>query len=214
LLACPGHEGWETLRAILREGPLYQVVAEVMSGADGLAASVRLHPEAVLFCEDLPDISAVYFAREVRRLSPASALVLVGREPDRAVLVGLVEAELDAILPWRQVTPLGVFCRLMPVLQATAVVVTHRALAERAGRGEASGASEEQPPRLGPVELAILEGLAHGRKRPQIAKEQGLSERSMRRRVTEIEQKLGAHTVPEAVAHAAALGLLPKDRPT
>jgi len=111
------HPGWDSLRAILDEGSIYQLVGDESRVEDGIAAIGKLHPEAILFGADLPDVSAVELTTELRAVSPASKLVVVGEEPEDELLVQLGEMGVDAVLPWRRVTPLGVFCCLMPVLQ-------------------------------------------------------------------------------------------------
>lgn len=203
------HDGWDVLRAIVEEGPFYRLVGDTSSGASAVAIAGRVYPEAVLFPVRLSDMSAAYLAAQLRHVSPAAALVVVGHGRDDSALADLAEAGADAILPWRQVTPLGVVCWLMPILQLDDVQVAPAPVVQRlAGLRHQSRQAAAERLRVTERELKVLDALAAGLSRGKIAQEQGLSDRQVRREVADLERKLDAGVVLELMAKAAEVGLL------
>ena len=74
-----------------------------------------------------------------------------------------------------------------------------------AGRGAGNGAMVEEP---SPAELAVLRGLASGLSRREIGARLYISLNTVKTHTRELYRKLGATTRSEAIARAAALGLL------
>jgi DNA-binding NarL/FixJ family response regulator len=227
------HAGWEGLRAILEEGSVYQLIGDESGSEEGIAAVSKLHPEAILFGDDCLDLPARDLAATLREMSPASKLVVLAEERETEFVVLLGELGVDAVLPWRRATPLGVFCCLMPVLQDGWKVTTAGAVPEpvsepgrdgpmRGGeivRGELAEEGRTIPEHrrrardedmvLTYREREVLRAVAAGLENAQIARELEVSERTARRVITDLEQKLVVANRAALAARAVELGLGP-----
>ena len=88
-------------------------------------------------------------------------------------------------------------------LPAIAATIEHSLAAARPNAG-----SRELVQQLSPAELAVLRGLAAGLSRREIGAQLYISLNTVKSHTRELYCKLGATSQTEAVARAAALGLL------
>ena len=65
-----------------------------------------------------------------------------------------------------------------------------------------------QLPRLTPRQVQFARALAQGHTAAEIALQYGISLRQVRRVIRQIKERLGADSLPQALAAAAALGLV------
>jgi DNA-binding NarL/FixJ family response regulator len=225
------HAGWDSLRAILEEGSIYQLVGATSRAEEGIAAVSTLHPEGILFGDEWPDRSACGLSAELREVSPASKLVVLVEEQETVFVGTPGELGVDGVLPWRRATPLGVFCCLMPVLQDGWKVGTAGAVSEPVSQpgherpmrgGEIVGGALAEEGRTVPEhrrqardedvvltyrEREVLRAVAAGLENAQIARQLEVSERTARRVITELEQKLVVANRAALAARAVELGL-------
>ncbi len=168
----------------------FEVVAVAGSAAEGLEAVERCRPDVLVLDVRLPDRPGIAIVDDVRRLSPATRiLVLTSYGEDRAV-VEAVAAGVDGFL--------------VKTTDSAALIDAVRALADgrpllreqvadalvRYVQGGAPGAREESEP-LTQREREIAAAAAGGRSNREIAAMLGLSEKTVRNHVSEILSKLG-----------------------
>lgn len=178
------------LSTVLDGATGFEVQAVAGSAGEGLVAVERCHPDVLVLDVRLPDRPGISIIDEVRRISPATKiLVLTSYGEDRAV-VEAVAAGVDGFL--------------VKTTDSAALIDAIRALAEgrpllreqvadalvRYVRGTSPGAREETDP-LTQREREIAAAAAGGRSNREIAAMLSLSEKTVRNHVSDILSKLG-----------------------
>src|SRR5512147_1282254 len=67
----------EGLRALLGTEPAWQVCGEAISGRDAVALVAEKRPDVVILDISMPDLNGIEAARQIRRLSPASEVLIL-----------------------------------------------------------------------------------------------------------------------------------------
>src|SRR5262252_9502097 len=65
------------LRAAVEQQPTWTVCAEATTALESLAKTIEFGPEVVLLDTGLPGFDSVEFTRELRRVAPASKVLIV-----------------------------------------------------------------------------------------------------------------------------------------
>jgi DNA-binding NarL/FixJ family response regulator len=77
LLVIDDHAAFRALARQVLESDAFRVVGEAATAAEGLELTQGLHPEVVILDVGLPDGNGFELARNLRRHTPAPAVVLV-----------------------------------------------------------------------------------------------------------------------------------------
>lgn len=186
------------------------VVAEAADVAGAVEACTQHAPDVLVLDLDLPDGDGTSVIRAVHALDQsARVLILTDRSQGAAVLECLrlgVQGYVDKATGIRTIaTAIRKIARGERVidheLEQSAVMELGR-FARRARLGSEMAAS------LTPRELQILELVSGGLTMRQIATRLGISPRTVESHVAKLYRKLGVRSRVQAVARAAALGLI------
>lgn len=180
------------LASVLRDVPDLEVVAMVGTAADALEAVATHRPDVVVLDLRLPDRSGIAILPEIRSRSPETrVLVLTSYGEDRAVLAS-VRAGVDGFL-----TKTTDSEALVEAIRSVAAGRKH--LKEQAAEvlvryvqreiPEGEGASPRELLTLREWEIAQL--VAEGLSNREVALRLHLSEKTVKRHVSEILDKLG-----------------------
>lgn len=183
------------LRIMLEQAPDIQVVAEAGSGAEALACIQTLLPDvAVLDCQ-LPGISGMEVAGQVRRLGLPVRILALSAYSDDQVVQSMIQA--------------GALGYLLKDEAPAGIVEAVRAAARGEGRWSAAVVSklaawavQPQAAELTERERDVLRLLGRGWDNQRIAGHLHISERTVRFHLRNIYDKIGAHTRAEAVVWA------------
>jgi DNA-binding NarL/FixJ family response regulator len=167
------------------------------------------HPDLLVLDLDLPDADGLRVLEELADASPPAILVLADRADGDVVLRALrlgargyvtkaeglpdLSASIRRVIDGERVMASG--------LEQGAMTALGR-LARRAREGEAVAAG------LTRRERQVLGLLAEGHTMQRIATQLGISPRTVEAHVAKVYRKLGVRTRVQAVARAAALGLI------
>jgi two-component system, NarL family, response regulator LiaR len=195
-------EGLRTFLA-LQEG--IEVVGEAADGEAAVREAERLRPDVALMDLKMPRLDGVGAMRELRR-----------RLPGCRVIVLTSYADDDRLLPAIQAGAAGYLLKdVEPRELARAVRAAHAgealldpAVAARLMEAVAGPAPAE---RLTPREREVLELIARGMANKRIARELGLSEKTVKAHVGHVLAKLGVTDRTQAALHAVRAGLIAPD---
>ncbi|MDA8381106.1 MAG: response regulator transcription factor [Actinomycetota bacterium] len=198
--------------ALVREGTVQllgqeagiEVADEAGSGEDALGILRRpggRPPDVVLVDVNLPGMSGLELAREVRESFPEIQVLVVSAYDDYAYVSEALELGVGGYL-----LKTASSRELVDAVRAVAdgVFVLDRAMSGRLSRRWRSGppATPPGPGSLTPRETDVLERLARGMSNKHIANELGLGLRTVEGHVSNVLAKLGVASRTEAVLFA------------
>jgi DNA-binding NarL/FixJ family response regulator len=195
------------LRSLLSCYEDIEVIGEAADGASAVQLAAELSPDVILLDVELPGPGGLEIARQLRSAaSMARIIVLSAYDNDEYVLGSLRlgayayllkrtsdETVVDAVRQVYQGT------RLLSPSLVGKVLREFQALAECHARHEVN---------ISEPELQVLALLAKGATTAEISEKMYWSERTAKRKVQEILEKLGAANRAQAVAQAIGRGLI------
>jgi two-component system, NarL family, response regulator LiaR len=194
----------EGLRTYLELQDGIEVVGEAPDGEVAVAEAERLAPDVVLMDLVMPKLDGVGAMRAIRE-----------RAPRTRVIVLTSFADDDRLLPAIQAGAAGYLLKnVSPAELARAVRLAHAGEAlfdpSVAARLVDAIATDEPQPRLTPREREVLGLVGRGMSNKRIARELGLSEKTVKTHVANVLHKLGATDRTQAAVYAVRTGLIPQ----
>lgn len=188
------------IRALLESLPGYQVVAECIDGEEALAQIDSLHPDVVLLDIAMPGISGIEVARQVRISKPDVRILILSSVDRREVVEQAFEAGADGYL-------LKDF--LLSELQQAllAVIAGNRFLSPKINE-IVSSTNGPQREGLTARQTEILRLVASGHTTKEIARELGISPKTVEFHRARLMQRIGVHDVTGLTRFALQNGLL------
>lgn len=196
----------EGLSLILETAEGIEQAGEAADGAEALRLCAELRPDVVLMDLRMPGMDGL---TAIRRLAAA--------QPEIAVLILTTYDEDDLMLQGLQAGARGFLLKdtsraaLLDAIRAAArgqtllsPAVMQRILAHAA----APAAAAAGPLDLTERELEVLRAAAQGQRSKEIARDLGISERTVKAHLASIYNKFGVDSRPAAIAVAAQRGLL------
>ncbi len=202
----------QALRAVLEKESDIEVVGEVGDGASALALAEKLRPDVVIMDISLPGMDGVEVTRQLRMVSPDTAVLALTVHDDDATIAEVLLAGALGYLTK------GVFD--VEVVRAVRTVAAgDMVLSRPIGRSLLRHVPRYRPPRLSldsgevltPRELEVLRLVACGLPNSDIATTLGLSVRTVKGYLTAIFSKLGVGSRTEAVAFCLQKGIISMD---
>jgi len=195
----------EGLRALLDAEPDLEPVGVACDGAEAVRLAGELAPDVVLMDLRMPGVDGIEAIRRIKAGYPVvQVVILTTYDDDQYIVRGLRAGARGYLLKDtdRKVLfdAIRAAARGESLLPADVVdkVVAHL-----------QGPQPVQTEALSPRETQVLALLAQGAANKEIARELGISERTVKAHVTGIMNKLGASSRTEAVAIAMRAGMLP-----
>lgn len=187
----------EGLRQLIESEAGLAVAGEAATVAEAVALARQAKPDVVLLDLKLPDGSGLDAARQMLAGDEPPAVLVLSTYEDVALVRGALSLGASGYLPKS-----ASFAEIASAVRAAAAggVVLHPSLAGKVAR---PGDTE-----LSPSELAMLRLLADGASYGEIGAKLYLSERTVRRHMNVVFDKLGVATRAAAVAEAGRRGLL------
>ncbi|WP_214406941.1 response regulator [Pseudonocardia lacus] len=194
----------EGLRSLLDAEPDIEVVGECGDATAAAATAVATRPDLVLMDLRMPGRDGVAATADVLAAYPTRVVVLTTFDHDGDVLRA-VEAGASGYL--LKDTPRA---GLVEAVRAAARGET--VLAPAAAATLAGALRRPAPPALTPRERDVLRGVARGLSNPQIARELGIGDATVKSHLLRVFEKLQVTDRTAAVTAAIARGILPTPR--
>jgi DNA-binding NarL/FixJ family response regulator len=194
----------EGLRAFLELQDGIEVAGEAADGAAAIAAAERLQPHVVLMDLVMPNLDGLGAMRALRERVPSARVI---------VLTSFIDD--DKLLPALRAGAAGYLLKNAPPQElARAVRAAHagEALLDpvvAARLVDALSGQAEPLERLTPREREVLELIGRGFPNKRIARELGLSEKTVKTHVGHVLAKLGVTDRTQAAVVAVRAGLAP-----
>ncbi|MBI5828372.1 MAG: response regulator transcription factor [Chloroflexi bacterium] len=193
------------LRSLLAGQPDLEVVGEADTGADVLPLLSSHETDVILLDIQLKGQSGIEVARRIRHAHPVVKIIILTTYDDESLLHDALEAGVHAFLlksVSHESLPDSIRAvvrgeRLLSTPLVSTVLSNYQKLAQEQARREAG---------LTPEELQILEAIAGGASNKDVAERFFWSDTTVKRRVQEIMEKLGASSRAQAIAEAVRRG--------
>ena len=205
------------IRGAIDNEPDMEVVAEVRSADDALAAIEGAAPDVFVIDVELLEPAASEATRQLTQESPGSGIVVVGREDDDASILEAIEIGATG-----HVSASAEPSELVTVIRRVAEgedplrdeVIARPDLVDRIMEGfRESFRRTDEPPSipLTPRELAILRHVAGGLRNREVGELLDVSEQTIKNHLSSILHKLGVPNRTHAVTYAVRQGWLTLD---
>lgn len=193
-----------SLARLVGSQPGMEVVGEANTGEEAVELCLREEPDVVLMDLSMPGMGGVAATRKVRDALPGTRVVVLTVHTDDAhVYQGVKAGARGYIL--KDCGPRELAEAIRTVHAGGTVMARH--VAEKASAsfgGSPSGAA----PHLTERELDLVKALARGMSNKEIAKDMGISEKTVRNHATNIYKKLGIFDRTQALIYALREGLV------
>jgi DNA-binding NarL/FixJ family response regulator len=195
------------LRDILAVYDELDVVGEAGDGTSALEAAHKLHPDVVLLDVRLPGTIGVRLIREFKSVRPDMKVVILTTFDDDEYLFGALREGADGYLlktisAEELAEAIATVCEGERLVSSALAgrVVDRVSVLERTSQILEIGLTEQ--------DVRILKMIAEGHTTREIAEAVFLSEVTVKRRISDILEKLGARHRAQAVSEAMRRGLL------
>lgn len=188
----------EGLRQLFDSEEGMKVVGEAGTVAEAVSLTRRTRPDVVMLDLKLPDGSGMEAARQMLALQGSPAVLVLSTYEDAALVQSALDLGVSGYIP-----KTASFQEIAAAVRAAAVggIVLHPSLVGKVARRNASTALNQH-------DMDILRLLASGASYGEIGAKLYMSERTVRRHMNVIFEKLGTNTRAQAVAEAMRRGVL------
>jgi NarL family two-component system response regulator LiaR len=197
------------LRTFLELQDEIEVVGEAEGGDEAVAAVEELAPDVVLMDLVMPRVDGIEAIRQVRERRPATRVIALTSFIDDDKLFPAVRAGAAGYL-LKDVQPQELVAAIRTVHGGESLL--HPAAAARLMAEVASEDGRTDPASLlTPREREVLVLIARGHPNKVIARDLGVSEKTVKTHVSNLLGKLGLTDRTQAALYAVREGLLPRD---
>jgi two-component system, NarL family, response regulator NreC len=197
------------LRMLLESEPDIDIVGEAASASDALNQVSKFLPDVVLMDIGLPDISGIDATREVKRLSPETAVIALTIHEDEEYFFKMLEAGASGYVP-KRAAPVELLSAIRAAAQGE--VYLYPSLAKLLVKDylHQGGTLREDTTLDGLTsrEQEILTLLADGASNSEIADALTISPKTVARHRENIMRKLNLHSRSDLVKYAIRKGII------
>lgn len=169
-----------------------EIVGEAADGQEAQVLAAELAPDVVLLDINMPRVTGIQAAHELRRAHPHLAIVMLTMFAEDEIIDQAIAAGADGYL--RKDTPFD------------ELVATVRATVERHSAARAAGADAHPQSAPALTDRLLLRNVVDGLTDQEIAAAAGLTEGAVRERLTALYRRLGVADRTQAAIYALTKG--------
>jgi DNA-binding NarL/FixJ family response regulator len=190
------------MRVLLEQHATIRVVGEASTGAETLRLAAQLQPDVVVLDCQLPDMDGPAVAAALRDRETPTRILALSAYDDLKYIRGLLAAGAMGYLLKNEAVEV--------VVAAVQAAAQGRAFFSATVAAQLAQLARPEPPVEPPTarEREVLAELALGRTNAEIARQLGISERTVRFHMENLFGRLGVENRVEAVMKAMQLGWL------
>lgn len=193
------------LRAALAPEDDIALVGEAADGREAQRLAQELQPDVLLLDVSMPGPPAFETVAHVREHCPATKVLIVTAYDNPALIQGMLAAGVAGYLLKDE--PNAVVVQAIRIVAQGGTWVS-RPVLEVLVQPKSAGVVEEEAPALTDQELDVLRLMVTAKGDAEIGQALNLSERTVRRYLRSVYNKLGVNTRVEAAVRAVQLGLV------
>jgi NarL family two-component system response regulator LiaR len=195
------------IRLYLDGQPDLEVVGEAGDGAEAIASARVLKPDVVLMDLLMPVLDGIEATRQIRAALPEVEVVVVTTFIDHEHITAAIQAgAIGYVVKDAPPDELAAAIRAAARGEVHLTPAVQRRLMQALARPHGA---EPAPEDLTARERTVLDLLAAGRSNKEMARQLGVSERTVKGHVSNILGKLGVTSRTQAVIYALRHGLVP-----
>jgi DNA-binding NarL/FixJ family response regulator len=194
----------EGFALLMQRYPELDVIATATNGQQAIELAKRLQPDLVLMDLRMPGLDGVTATRRIRSDNPDVAVLVLTTYLDDATILPALRAGASGALG-KDASPQQVRNAITDVLAGQPVLPGNT---QAALLGAIRPAHTPAKPELSQREIEIVRLLAEGLRNADIAARLGISSTTVKTHINNLFTKTGAKSRPDAIAYAAARGLL------
>jgi len=214
LLLCDDHRIFrEGLAALLRQQPHWQVIAEAGDGDEAIRLAAELQPSVAVLDLAMPGTGGIDAAAVIRAQAPRTRIVALSMYGDDYHRRRMLTAGASAYVLKTEASAELVEAIAAVLRGETFVGRSLKSPVTPAGRGpgQAAGADrgfEEGSERLTPRERDVLRLMARGRRTKEVARDLGISAKTVETHRSRIMLKLGIDNLAGLIRFAIRTGIV------
>jgi len=192
------------IRARLQKVPELKVVGEATNGKEALALAMELHPDVLLMDVSMPVMNGLEAAAQIRKSRPHVAVLILSVYDNPEYVRGVVQAGARGYI-------LKDISAAEMITAITSVASGGYYFSSAVGPtlvGAGTSAPVEDPYGLTERERQVLTAIARGQPNKEVAKELGISVRTVESHRLNLREKVGNKNAAQLYKVAQDLGLL------
>ncbi len=208
LLLVSSDLGWTDLRHSVGRLHHLTIVGETSDPAQARALASATRPMFIIAADRVGLESTAPTLRQIKHeISPHSNIVIFANRPDMEAMCEFIELGIIGYFVWQDLSSQTLQCTIANLVSGMMVIASRAAIPHLA-RLPSCGAPADVTERVTEPERRLLQRLAAGLTREEIAAESNISLRTVKRRISVIEHKLDAPCMFMLGMRAAQLGLI------
>jgi two-component system, NarL family, response regulator DegU len=189
----------------------FDVVGEASDGAEAVAMAQRLRPDVILMDVTMPEMDGVEACRQVRLDLPGTQVVMLTMHADQEVLASAIRAGASGYLVKDCSTEEIASAVRMAASGETALSPQLAASMLNEVRKWDKAAAAEEERVVTKREEEVLQLIADGCSTPEVAAKLYISQKTVKKHLASIYQKLDARDRTQAVLAAVRMGIVHLD---
>ncbi|WP_049627977.1 response regulator transcription factor [Bacillus sp. JFL15] len=193
----------EGLKLLIETNDHYTISGEAENGKTAVRLAEELKPDVILMDLYMPEMSGLEAIKQIKEHSDVPIIILTTYNEDHLMIEGIESGANGYLL--KDTSSETLFHTMDAAVRGEVLLQPDILQRFRKMKMERAIANETQ---LTEKEIVVLEAVAKGYKSKAIAFDLGISERTVKARLTSIYNKLGADSRTEAVTIAMQKGIL------